>query len=158
MLYIYFKQQDDFDTILTEENYRICPTLWFNHQGGEDYLAGALEQQIIKDIDSATQIADNVFLNEETGAFTAECLSGTSKTLILANNEPGIFVNGDFIGDNGCKWLLKIAETKDVYLRVGYLMPFHQDFQAHIINDNSSISAWADFVDKGVYFLHGGNA
>ena len=152
MLHIYFKRLDDFDTILTEDTYRICPTRWFNHQGGINYVSGELEQQIIKDIDKAVAIAPGVFKNDLSQIFTAGDLSGTSKALILANNEPGIYVNGDYLGENGYPWLLKMAEDKDIYLRAGNIMLFRTDFPAHIINDDSYITVWREFVEKGVKF------
>lgn len=155
MLHIYFKPEDTFDDILTEDNYRIQPTLWFDYQGGADYIIGDIEQQIIADIDKATVISTGNINFPVFGNMSPDKLSGTAKTLILANNEPGIYVNGDFVGNNGYKWILHLAEAKDIYLHASCIMHFYADFPAHIINDDSHISTWSEFLIKGVECLYG---
>ena len=49
MLHIYFNPRDDYDSVLTEDNYRIQPTFWFDYQGGADYITGDVERAIIAD-------------------------------------------------------------------------------------------------------------
>lgn len=157
MLHIYFKADDDFDDVLTENNYRIQPTLWFDYQGGSRYITGDLERQIIKSIDDADVLDNQAIKQAYAGVLAPSMLSGTSKTLILANNEPGIYVNGDFVGNNGYSWLIHLAEEKDLYLRAGSIMHFYLDFPAHIINTNNYISTWDEFLDeavKGLYDRH----
>lgn len=157
MLYIYFKRNYGYDDILTEENYRIQPSLWFDFQGGSSYIQGTIERSIIADIDKGEVLDIGAIKFPIVGIHAPDCLSSTAKTLILANNEPGIYVNGDFVGNNGLKWLLTLAEDKDIYLRAGAIMKFHCDFSACIINDGSTIESWSEFVNKGVDFLHAGN-
>ena len=158
MLHVYFKAEDEYDDILTEDTYRIQPTLWFDYQGGKDYIMGELEQQIIEDIDKAKVISTGIVEFPVFGNMPPENLSGTAKTLILANNEPGIYVNGDFVGNNGYKWLLRLAEQKDIYLHATCIMHFFTDFAAHIVNDNTYISTWDEFVFKGVDCLYAGTS
>lgn len=158
MLHIYFNPRDDYDSVLTEDNYRIQPTFWFDYQGGADYITGDVERAIIADIDKGEVINRNMIDFPVFGCMSPDKLSGTSKTLILANNEPGIYVNGDFVGNNGYRWILSLAEDKDIYLHATCLMHFQCDFKAHIINDDSYISSWKEFLDKGVDFLHERNS
>ena len=158
MLHIYFKSEDDFDDVLTEENYRIQPTLWFDYQGGSDYITGEIERKIIADIDQGVVLSKGNIDFPIFGNLPPDKLSGTSKTLILANNEPNIFVNGDFVGNNGYKWLLYLAESKEIYLHASCIMHFYCDFPAHIVNDDTMISTWDEFIDKGVEFLYAGES
>lgn len=158
MLHIYFKREDEYDAILTEDNYRIQPTYWFEFQGGADYIEGAVERDIIKAIDGGEVLSNGAIKFPIFGLLAPECLSGTAKTLILANNEPNVYVNGDFVGDNGLVWLLSLAKVKDIYLRAGCIMKFNCDFEAHIINDDSYITTWKDFIAKGVDFLYARNS
>ena len=154
MLHIYFSRDDEYDKVLTEDNYRICPTAWFDNRGGEDYISGSLEQQIIADIDKGKVLSKYAVEVPYAGVIPVSGLSGTTKTLILANNEDSIYVNSDFIGGNGYKWLYKIAETKELYLHVMSLIPLEFSSPAHIVNDNSVITTKDDFLLKGVLFLY----
>ncbi len=157
MLHIYFRCDDDFDDVLTEDNYRIQPTLWFDYQGGAKYITGEVERQIIKSIDDAEVLDNNAIKQSYAGILAPSMLSGTSKTLILANNEPGIYVNGDFVGNNGYPWLLRLAKEKDIFLRAGSIMHFYSDFPAHIINTDIYISSWSEFLDEAVKGLYEGH-
>lgn len=154
MLYIYFKPEDEYDEILTEDTYRKQPTLWFDYQGGADFITGEIERQIIVDIDGAKVISKGIIDFPVFGCMPPDKLSGTAKTLILANNEPGVYVNGDFVGNNGYKWILSLAAKKDIYLHATCLMHFYTDFEAYIVNDNTFISTWKEFLDKGVEWLY----
>lgn len=146
MLHIYFSKDDTADPILTEDNYRICPTLWFNNQGGAKYIHGNLEQKIIKDIDESDVFQGNLLVHPFYGAYPPEKLSGTTKTLILINNEPQYYYNGAFLGENACPWLLQIASDKDVYLRMAYILPFEQDFDCHFINTDRYTRTYKDYL------------
>ena len=157
MLHIYFSRDDEYDKVLTEDNYRIQPTFWFDFQDGARFIQGPVEQQIIADIDKGRVLGSGAIDFPIFGVMSPDKLSGTSKTLILANNEPEVYVNGDFVGNNGLKWLIHLAKTKDIFVRAGHILEFYQDFQAHIINDDSYISTWYEFIDKGDDFLHEGN-
>lgn len=153
MLHIYIKRDLGYDSVLQEDNYRINPDLWFNYQGGADYISGKIEQEIIADIDKGKVISTNAIEFPIMGVLSPECLSGTSKALILANNEPNIYINGSFIGDNGFKWIVRLAELKEIYLRSNGIMNFDTDFMAHFVNDDSYTSTWSEFLDKAVDFL-----
>lgn len=146
MLHIYFSKDDRIDPYLSEDIYRICPTAWFDNQGGSKYIDGAIEQQIINDIDESEVFKGTVLLHPFYGAYPPEKLSGTTKTLILINNEPQYYYNGAFLGENACPWLLKIAADKDVYLRMSYILPFEQDFNCHFINTNKYTTTYNDYL------------
>ena len=90
VLHLYFNEPWTYDDVLTEENYRISPALWFDNQGGASYVGGDLEKQIIKDIDKS-EVMGQVLLHPLFGAYPPSKLSGTTKTLILMHNEPNYY-------------------------------------------------------------------
>ena len=49
-------------------------------------------------------------------------LSGGVKTLILMNHDSDHVFNASFCGDSCASWILKIAEGKELTVRLGYLM------------------------------------
>ena len=146
MLHVYVKDVSEYDDVLTEDNYRINPTLWFDNQGGEDYITGKLESEIIKDIDGSTVISNGVLENPIFGSITPEDISGTAKTLILIHNKPEFYYNGAHMGENAAQWLVLMAKTQEIYIRMGYLMPFPEPFNIHFINTNKYVSTWVDYL------------
>lgn len=148
MIHLYFAEPWEYSGPLTEENYRVSPGLWFDNQGGSKYIGGALEQKIIKDIDKSEVIQGKILMHPQYGVFSPYDLAGTTKTLILMNNEPQFYYNGAFLGENACPWLLQIAKTKDIYLRMAYILPFNCDFDAYFVNLDVYTHNYYDYIDK----------
>lgn len=152
MLHLYFNPPWEYDRILTEDNYRISPALWFDNQGGDSYISGELEQKIIKDIDNS-EVFHGLLMHPIYGAYEPKKLSGTTKTLLLINNEPDYYYNGAFLGENACPWLLKIAETKDIYIRMAYIMPFNSDFEAHFVNTDIYTHTYTEYIRESASLI-----
>ena len=90
---------------------------------------------MIKDIDKSEVIGPKVIDSPFLGSIPVERLSGGVKTLILMNNDSEHIFNASACGDNCAKWILKIAEKKDLTIRLGYLMNFGKDgFEIEIMN------------------------
>lgn len=120
MLHVYFSRLSEFDSVLTPDNYRLNPTLWFDNQGGEDYIYDDISKAIIEDIDNTIMTEQGVLINRIYGSCTPREISGTAKTLILLYNEPEFYYNGAHLGENVAPWLLKFGKEKDIYVRLGY--------------------------------------
>ncbi|MEG2441898.1 MAG: DUF4869 domain-containing protein, partial [Acetivibrio sp.] len=61
--------------------------------------------------------------------------SGGVKTLILIANKPEQIFNATNCGDNCAKWLLKLAQDKDITINLRYLMDFGKEkFDICILN------------------------
>ena len=54
-------------------------------------------------------------------------LSGGVKTLILIANDPAHIFNASACGDNCAGWLLRLGKSRDILIRLGYLMEFGDD-------------------------------
>ncbi len=69
------------------------------------------------------------------GPIPPERLSGGVKTLILIAHDSEHVFNASACGNNCARWLLKIAEQKDVTVRLGYLMDFGEgEFEITVLN------------------------
>lgn len=154
MVHIYFSRFGDYDDILTEDNYRCNPTLWFDNQGGEEYIQGEIERRIIKSIDNTDVLDGGVLKNPDYGLCTPKDISGTAKTLILINNEPGYYYNGAHMGENAAPWLLEIGSSKDIFIRSGYRIPFEPGFKIIIDNDQSTVTDEGEYVDKYLRYVY----
>ena len=67
-------------------------------------------------------------------------LSGGVKTLILMNHDREHIFNASACGDNCAKWILRIGEEKDLFIRLGYLMDFgNNPFTIEIKNLNKVV-------------------
>jgi hypothetical protein len=90
---------------------------------------------MIKDIDKSEVIGPKVIDSPFLGSIPVERLSGGVKTLILMNKDSEHIFNASACGDNCAKWILKIAEKKDLTIRLGYLMNFGKEsFDIEIMN------------------------
>lgn len=146
MLSIYFNTFGINDDILKNPSYIDNPRVWFDNQGGCHYVTGELERAIIKDIDGSTVINENFVENPIFGGIPIEKISTTSKTAILVKNQPDKIFNGSRMGDNAAPWLLKIGDIENVTIRLGYLMKFQEPFKIRIVNSDTTVSTWRDYV------------
>ncbi len=104
------------------ENYIATPDLWFDNQGGEEYITGDVERQMIKDIDDSEVVSNFVLLHPVLGSVPVNEISGCVKTLILIKNEPEYIFNGSYMGNKCADWLLCLGNITDITFRLGYLM------------------------------------
>ncbi len=109
---------------LESDNYIFNPDSFFNNTYEDEWMLDPMTVEMIRDIDGSEvkgpRLIDSPFL----GPIPAERLSGGVKTLILMNNDSEHIFNASACGDNCAKWIIKIGEEKDLYIRLGYLMDF----------------------------------
>ena len=117
------------------ENYIFNPDAFFNNTYEDEWLTDPLTVQMIKDIDGSEVKGPRTIDSPFLGLIPTERLSGGVKTLILMNNDREHIFNASARGDNCAKWILKIAQDKDLLIRLGYLMDFgEQPFEIEIEN------------------------
>ena len=120
---------------LEADNYIFNPDVFFNNSYEDEWITDSFSVQMIKDIDKSEVIGPKVIDSPVLGSIPVERLSGGVKTLILMNNDSEHIFNASACGDNCAKWILKIAEKKDLTIRLGYLMDFGKDgFDIEIMN------------------------
>ncbi|HBZ02643.1 MAG TPA: DUF4869 domain-containing protein [Lachnospiraceae bacterium] len=109
---------------LESNNYIFNPDSFFNNTYEDEWMMDPMTIEMVKDIDGSEvkgpRLIDSPFL----GPISAERLSGGVKTLILMLNDSEHIFNASACGDNCAKWILRIGEDKDLYIRLGYLMDF----------------------------------
>ena len=94
-----------------------------------------MTKDMIKDIDGSEVVGPRLIDSPFLGPISTERLSGGVKTLILMKFDSEHIFNASACGDNCAKWIMKIAEEKDLTIRLGYLMNFGKEaFNIEIVN------------------------
>lgn len=127
------------------------PPIYFDNQYEDEWITDALSRQMILDIDKSDVISSHVIESPYLGAITPKELSGGVKTLILmANDESGSIFNATACGDNCAKWILEIANRKDLIITLHHGMRFGEGpFEIMILNTGRVVhnrQEWLDVV------------
>lgn len=125
---------------IEDEKYISDPDIYFNNTYEDAWLIDEFSRKMISDIDKSTVVGPNLIDSPFLGPIPPKQLSGGVKTLILINNDNEHIFNASACGDNCAKWILKIAEKKDITIRLGYLMDFGEDsFDIKILNNGKIV-------------------
>lgn len=111
------------------------------------------KKEMILDVDKSTVLGNAVTDSPVLGKISPTALSGGVKTLILIKNEPEKIFNASTCGDNCAKWILKIAENRDVTINLRHLMNFGKGpFEIRILNTNQIVHDRKELVSiAGLY-------
>lgn len=111
------------------------------------------KKEMILDVDKSIVLGNAVIDSPVLGKISPTALSGGVKTLILIKNEPDKIFNASTCGDNCAKWILKIAENRDVTINLRYLMNFGKGpFEIRILNTNQIVHDRKELVSiAGLY-------
>ena len=88
------------------------------------------------------------------GPISPKELSGGVKTvLLMLFDETGKIFNASACGDNCAKWILKIAESKELTINLRHIMEFGDDeFEMKILNTGEVVHNMLEFVNVvGLY-------
>lgn len=144
MLSIYFGYRDDMLTNTKSVFKRGDLVGWLNDP---------LVKRMIKDIDNSEVLSPYCIESPVLGQIAPERLSGGVQVLILMLKTDFI-INASKCGDNCAKWILKIAEIKDLTICLNHPMNFGTDsFCANVLNDGTKIKCFDDYVDCICRFL-----
>ena len=122
------------------DNYIFNPDVFFNNTYEDEWIMDALSKEMIKDIDGSKVIGPRLIDSPFLGAIPPERLSGGVKALILMNNDQDHVFNASACGDNCAPWILKIGKSRDLMIRLGYLMDFgEEDFDIEIVNTGQTV-------------------
>jgi len=109
--------------------------VYFGNQYDEKWIEDEFARRVIADIDSSEVIGTDAIHNEIFGVFRASDLSAGVKTLLLIKNQPKKIFNISNCGDNCAKYILELAEDKDITVCLHHYMNFGDDFRIRVIND-----------------------
>lgn len=133
---------------LDTPEYIFNPDPFFNNTYEDEWITDPMSVQMIKDIDQSevkdARLIDSPYL----GAIPTERLSRGVKALMLMKFDSDHIFNASTCGDNCAPWILKIAEEKDLTIRLGYLMDFgHDSFEIEIVNIHKVVHTMKELIE-----------
>lgn len=138
-----------------------------------NWLSDQMNKEMILDIDKSTVLAGNLIESPILGIIPPQWLSGGVKALICMNSDNrGYVFNGTNCGDNCAKWILRIAEKKDLTITLHHFLNLNRgfeenskDFKINLLNSNKIITSvdeyaceftdWQANVRNGVIDVYG---
>lgn len=143
MLSIYWGRTEDSYYYIDDEFELLFKREWFDD-------SSVLE--IIREIDNCQYIGAGCRdIKHPDIEFSVFELSTGSKGLILLLKleYDTIRIWGTAFGDNCCKWLLKIAETRDITLELEHFMQFPEDdFKGYSLLQKRAYTDYSDYADE----------
>lgn len=146
MLNVYFGSCED-------EIYN--PPAFFVNQYEDEWITTDLSKEMIKDVDKSDVISSRVIDSPVLGPITPRELSGGVQTLMLmAYDESGYTFNASSCGNNCAKWILKIAEKKDLSVTLHNIMDFGNGmFDIRILNEDKIVHNMQEFVETAIDYV-----
>ena len=114
------------------------PPTYFDNQYEDEWITNPLSVEMIRDVDRSEVVSAHLIESPVLGPISVKEISGGVKTLILmAQDESGRVFNASACGNNCAKWILKIADRKDLTINLRHIMNFGDgEFTAYVINEN----------------------
>lgn len=127
--------------------------VYFKNSYEDEWITEELSREMIKDVDKSEVLDSGVINSPVLGMIPPVNLSGGVKTLILMEHEPEKIFNASTCGDNCAKWILKIAENKDITINLRHIMDFGEGtFQIKILNTNEIVHNMEELIPiAGLY-------
>ena len=125
------------------------PPTYFDNMYEDEWITNSLSVEMILDVDKSAVVGPHLIESPVLGPISPEELSGGVKTLILmALDESNMVFNASACGDNCSKWILKIAEKKDLTINLRHIMDFGEEtFEAQILNNGRQVHDMQEFVE-----------
>lgn len=131
------------------DNYIFNPDVFFNNTYEDEWITSETSRKMIKDIDGSEVKGPCMIDSPFLGPIPPERLSEGVKTLILMQNDPDHIFNASACGNNCAQWILKLAEQKDITIRLGYIMDFgKQSFDIYIVNTGKTVHSMLELDDE----------
>lgn len=120
--------------------------VYFKNKYKDSWLLEPLTQEMIKSVDKSLVLSGKAIESPYLGIIPPTSLSGGVKTLILIQNEPKTVFNASTCGDNCAKWLLKLAEDKDITVNLNHIMDFGKNFEVFVLNEKKTVNNMLDLI------------
>ena len=120
--------------------------VYFKNTYSDDWISDSFAKKIIEDIDKSHVISGNLIDSPYLGKIPPTSLSGGVKTLLLIKNEPKKVFNASTCGDNCAKWLLHLAEERDITINLNHVMDFGENFEVYVLNSRKKIDNMYDLL------------
>lgn len=121
---------------------------YFNNVYEDEWLEDDFVKEMILDIDSSKVISPHIIESPVLGAITPKELSGGVKVLILMLKDDSFVYNMSNCGNNCAKWILKIAEKKDLTVYLQHILRFTGEFEIMIMNTGKIVHNSKEYVNE----------
>ncbi|WP_295156899.1 DUF4869 domain-containing protein [Selenomonas sp. AE3005] len=125
------------------------PPVYFDNRYEDEWLKTPFTKAMVKDVDNSEIVDVHLVQSPVLGPISLKELSGGVKTLILmAYDNSGRIFNASACGDNCAKWILQIAQKKDLTINLRHIMDFGENgFEAQIVNTGTVVHNMREFVN-----------
>lgn len=121
--------------------------VYFKNVYEESWIIQPLSRAMIADVDKSEVLDSAVIDSPVMGKIPPLSLSGGVKTLILMANVSDRIFNASTCGDNCAKWILRMAETRELTINLRHLMDFGREkFDIHILNTDQVVHNMKELV------------
>ena len=130
------------------------PPVYFDNRYEDEWITDKRSIEIIRDVDKSDVVSSHLIESPVLGPISPKELSGSVKTIMLMLfDETGRIFNASVCGDNCAKWILKIAESKDLTINLRHIMEFGDgEFEMKILNTGEVVHNMLEFVNvAGLY-------
>ena len=121
---------------------------YFDNVYEDERIEDPFVKEMILDVDKSSVVSAHVIESPVLGAITPKNLSGGVKVLILMSKDDSFVYNLSNCGDNCAKWVLKIAEQKDLTVYLQHIMGFYGLFEIQIMNTGNIVHNRAEYVTE----------
>ena len=119
---------------------------YFDNVYEDEWIEDPFVREMIQDVDSSAVLNAHIIESPVLGPITPKELSGGVKVLILMLKDDSFVYNMSNCGDNCAKWILKIAETKDLTVYLQHIMRFTGEFEIKIMNTGKTVHNPEEYV------------
>ena len=125
------------------------PPPYFRNRYEDEWITAELSKEMIRDVDKSEVIGPHLIESPVLGPISPRDLSGGVQTLILmAFDQSGRIFNASACGDNCAKWIIKIAENKDLTISLHNIMDFYGlPLHMKIMNTGEIVTDYKRYVD-----------
>lgn len=124
------------------------PPTYFDNMYEDEWITNPLSVEMIFDVDKSKVVGAHLIESPVLGPISPKDLSGGVKTLMLmAFDENDRVFNASVCGDNCAKWIMQIAENKDLTINLRHIMDFGEGkFEAKVLNTNQIVHNMQEFL------------
>ncbi len=119
---------------------------YFDNVYEDEWIEDEFVKKMIEDVDHSVVVSSHIIDSPILGTITPKELSGGVKVLILMLKDDSFIYNMSNCGDNCAKWILKIAEKKDLVVYLQHIMHFEEPFEIQIMNKGKIVRNSKEYV------------
>lgn len=121
------------------------------------WITSTFAKAVIKDIDKSEVLSSHCIESPVLGQIPPVSLAGGTKTLLLMYFEPENIFNASTCGDNCAKWILEIAQIKDVTINLRHIMDFGREkpfgVEVMVLNSCQTVRDMSELLPQASRFL-----